>query len=70
MLQAPGGRPLPSAAGYRAIFAVGFVVVLALALLAQAVLLPWRNWFPGSESHESFFGGVTAAVYGFMEHIP
>jgi hypothetical protein len=65
------GSPPPTAAtGYRGIFVVGFAVVFAIALLAQALLLPWRNWFPGSEGKKSLIGGVSAAVYGFMEHIP
>lgn len=51
------------------IFVVGFVVLLAIALAAQALMLPWRSWFPGAEGEKSLIGGVRAAVYTFMSHL-
>ena len=51
------------------IFALGFVVFLAIALLGQLMGLHWRTWMPGAEGMKSIFGGVKAAVYTFMSHI-
>ena len=55
---------------FLAIFAAGFVVVLALALGGSALGLKWRSWLPGAESRGSLFGSVSAAVYSFMSLIP
>ncbi len=53
---------------FRMIFAMGFVVVLAIALVSSLTGMPWRSWLPGAESCKSMFGGVQAAVYSFMSH--
>ncbi len=53
---------------FRMIFAMGFVVVLAIALVSSLTGLPWRSWLPGAERCKSMFGGVQAAVYSFMSH--
>ena len=51
------------------IFAVGFVLFLAIALVAEAMGLQWRSWLPGAESAKSLTGGVKTAVYTFMSHL-
>jgi light-harvesting complex 1 beta chain len=51
------------------IFALGFVVLLVIALAGQLLGRPWRTWLPGAEGVESLFGGVKAAVYTFMSHL-
>ncbi len=51
------------------IFAVGFVVFLAIALVGQALGWQWRSWLPGAESVKSLTGGVKTAVYTFMSHL-
>ncbi len=51
------------------IFAVGFVIFLAIALVAQTVGWQWRSWLPGAEGVKSMTGGVKAAVYTFMSHL-
>lgn len=70
----PTVRPAaPIGAGTRPsllIFCVGFVVLLAIALLARLLFIDWRSWFPGAEAEKSLIGGVTSAVYGFMSVIP
>jgi len=53
-----------------AVFAVGFVVVLVLAIVGSAFALNWRSWLPGAEGRDSFFGSVTAAVYSIMSLLP
>jgi light-harvesting complex 1 beta chain len=51
------------------IFATAFVVLLAMALVAQTLGLQWRSWLPGAEGVKSVTGGVKAAVYTFMSHL-
>jgi light-harvesting complex 1 beta chain len=54
---------------YYSIFAVSFVVFLAIALIAQVLFLRWRSWFPGAEGGKTLIGDVKAAVYTFMSQI-
>lgn len=54
---------------YHSIFAVSFVVFLAIALVAQVLFLRWRSWFPGAEGGKSLIGDVKAAVYTFMSQL-
>jgi light-harvesting complex 1 beta chain len=54
---------------FTAIFAVAFVLFLAIALVAQTVGWQWRSWLPGAEGVKSMTGGVKAAVYTFMSHL-
>ena len=54
---------------YLAIFAGGFAVFLAIALVAQALGWHWRSWLPGAEGAKSLTGGVKAAVYTFMSYL-
>lgn len=51
------------------IFALGFAVFLAIALVGQLLGWHWRAWLPGAEGVKSIFGGVKAAVYTFMSHL-
>jgi light-harvesting complex 1 beta chain len=51
------------------IFAVLYVVFLAVALVAQLLMLRWRSWLPGAEQSRTLFGGVRAAVYTLMSHL-
>ena len=51
------------------IFAVLYVVFLAVALVAQLLMLRWRSWLPGAEQGRTLFGGVRAAVYTLMSHL-
>jgi light-harvesting complex 1 beta chain len=53
-----------------ALFVVAFVVFLVIALVAQMLAMHWRSWMPGAEGETSLIGGVKAAVYSFMSHIP
>ena len=61
--------PADESKGFYGIFVVSFVVFLFIALVAQALTLRWRNWFPGSEGDRSMIDGVKAAVYTFMSHL-
>ena len=54
---------------FRFIFALGFLVFLAIALCGQLLGWHWRTWLPGAEGVKSIFGGVKAAVYTFMSHL-
>ena len=54
----------------RLVFAVAFVVFLAIALVAQVLFMHWRDWLPGAEGQRGLIGGVTSAVYTFMSYIP
>jgi light-harvesting complex 1 beta chain len=51
------------------IFAISFVVFLAIALVAQVLFLRWRSWFPGAEGGKTLIGDVKAAVYTFMSQL-
>jgi light-harvesting complex 1 beta chain len=51
------------------IFLCGFLIFLAIALVAEAVGWHWRSWLPGAEGMKSMTGGVKAAVYTFMSHL-
>jgi light-harvesting complex 1 beta chain len=51
------------------IFASGFLIFLAIALVAQMLGWHWRSWLPGAEGVKSMTGGVKAAVYTFMSHL-
>lgn len=51
------------------IFAVSFIVFLAIALVAETLGWHWRSWLPGAEGVKSLTGGVKAAVYTFMSYL-
>jgi light-harvesting complex 1 beta chain len=57
------------ARSYSLIFALSFVVFLAIALTGQLLGWHWRGWLPGAEGAKSLFGGVKAAVYTSMSHL-
>ena len=65
----PAGQTAGQSRSYNGIFATAFLVVLAIALVAQLIAAPWRSWFPGAESEKTLVGGVRAAVYTFMSHL-
>ncbi|MEN9771792.1 MAG: hypothetical protein RJA58_435 [Pseudomonadota bacterium] len=54
---------------FHGIFAISFVVFLAIALIAQVCFLQWRSWFPGAEGGKTLIGDVKAAVYTFMSQL-
>ena len=66
---AAGGILKNDSKTYFAIFAVGFAVFLAIAVMGQLVGAQWRSWLPGAEGVKSVTGGVKAAVYTFMSHL-
>jgi light-harvesting complex 1 beta chain len=69
---AGAARPALVKEGSRAfssIFAVSFVALLFVALVAQALGWQWRSWLPGAESSKSIAGGVKTAVYTFMSYL-
>jgi light-harvesting complex 1 beta chain len=51
------------------IFAVSFIVFLAIALIGETLGWHWRSWLPGAEGVKSLTGGVKAAVYTFMSYL-
>ena len=51
------------------IFAISFLVFMAIALVGQLLGWHWRSWLPGAEGVKSVYGGVKAAVWTFMAHI-
>lgn len=62
-------QPENDARAFLGIFAVGFAVFLAIALVSQVLTWQWRTWLPGAEGEKSLVGGVRAAVYTFMSHL-
>ena len=38
---------------FTGIFVAAFLVLLPIALVAQALAVPWRRWFPGAETEKS-----------------
>ncbi len=57
------------AKSFYGIFVLSFIVILAVAVVAQLLTWQWRPWFPGAESEKSMIGGVKSAVYTFMSHL-
>jgi hypothetical protein len=55
--------------GYYGVFAVCYVAVLLIAVLASLCFIEWRAWFPGAEGHTSLLAGVKSAVYSFMDYL-
>ncbi len=55
--------------GFSVIFLAGFVVIFAIALVAQPLQLHWRTWFPGAEGNKSIIHAVRDSVYSFMSHL-
>jgi light-harvesting complex 1 beta chain len=51
------------------IFAIGFALLFAVALLGQVLGLHWRSLLPGAENMKSITAGVESGVYTFMSHI-
>jgi light-harvesting complex 1 beta chain len=67
---APHSHPMKERnSAFYGIFAVSFIVFLAIALIAEAVGWQWRSWLPGAEGVKSLTGGVKAAVYTFMSYL-
>ncbi|RZU02858.1 light-harvesting protein [Rivibacter subsaxonicus] len=54
---------------FRGIFIASFVVLLAIALIAQLLTWSWRPWLPGAEAEKSLVGDVKSAVYTFMSYL-
>jgi light-harvesting complex 1 beta chain len=65
----PQVRTVHEGRAFWPIFACGFVLFLAVALVAQVLGWQWRSWLPGAEGVKSVTGGVKAAVYTFMSHL-
>ncbi len=51
------------------LFVAAFMTILAVALIAQALTLRWRPWFPGAEGTRSLTGGVMAATSSIMSQL-
>jgi light-harvesting complex 1 beta chain len=54
----------------RVVFLGMFVVFLLIALMGAVLGGHWRAWLPGAEGVKSVTGGVKAAVYTVMSHLP
>ncbi len=54
---------------FRGIYAVSFMVFLAVAIVVQLLPLQWRTWFPGAEGGQTLIGDVRSAVYTFMSYL-
>jgi light-harvesting complex 1 beta chain len=54
---------------FKSIYSLSFVIMLAIALIAQALGWHWRSWLPGAEDVESLNDGVKVAVYNFMSYL-
>jgi light-harvesting complex 1 beta chain len=54
---------------FKSIYSLSFVIMLAIALVAQALGWHWRSWLPGAEDVESLNDGVKVAVYNFMSYL-
>ena len=51
---------------YLAIYLIGFVAVMGLAVVGSLLGLKWRSWFPGAEGGGSLVASVSAVVCSFM----
>ena len=54
---------------FGSIFAVSFVLFLAIALLALLLTWNWRHWLPVADGEKSLIHGVKSAVYTFMPYL-
>jgi light-harvesting complex 1 beta chain len=63
------GPATSDSVAFSGIFVVGFLVFLAIALLAQLLMWKWRPWMPGAEGEKSLIHGVKDAVYTFMSYL-
>lgn len=54
---------------YSLVFALSFMVFLAIAVVGALLGCQWRTWLPGAEGVKSLPGGVKAAVYTFMSNL-
>ena len=54
---------------YYLIFAMSFVVFLAIALAGQLLGAHWRPWLPGAEGVQSVHGGDKASVNTVRTHL-
>jgi light-harvesting complex 1 beta chain len=55
--------------GFSMIYLAGFIVILAIAVIAQVLHLSWRTWFPGAEGDKSIVHAVRDSVYSFMSYL-
>jgi len=62
-------EPQAHASGFALIFIIGFVVILAIALMGKMLAWDWRTWFPGAEGEGALIPSVRSAVYTFMSHL-
>jgi light-harvesting complex 1 beta chain len=65
----PRAAPLEDNRSIWIIFALSFLVFMAIALMGQLFGWHWRSWLPGAEGAKGIYGGVKAAVWTFMAHI-
>ena len=63
------GRPKRDDIAFDLIFVVGFIPLLAVALMAQMLTLKWRLWLPGAEGDSSLIQGVRQGVNSFMSYL-
>jgi light-harvesting complex 1 beta chain len=61
--------PVEGPWAFTGIFVAAFLVFLPIALVAQALGVSWRDWFPGAETERSLVGGVRTAVYSVMSYL-
>jgi light-harvesting complex 1 beta chain len=65
----PPGATKGDAVAFGSIFAVSFVLFLAIALFALLLTWNWRHWLPVAEGEKSLIHGVKSAVYTFMPYL-
>ena len=65
----PQGATTGDAVAFGSIFAVSFVLFLAIALLALLLTWDWRHWLPVADDEKSLIHGVKSAVYTFMPYL-
>ena len=65
----PQGATTGDVVAYGSIFAVSFVLFLAIALLALLLTWNWRHWLPVADGEKSLIHGVKSAVYTFMPYL-
>jgi light-harvesting complex 1 beta chain len=65
----PQSIAVEASRGFGIIFAISFIVFLAIALFGQLTGWDWRSALPGAEGGKSVLGGVKASVYTFMSHL-
>ena len=62
-------HPVDHYEGYWMIFALLFVLFIAIALVGQMFFIDWRIWLPGAEKSMTLLDGVSSSVHTVISQV-